>query len=391
MTVIDRAHRLVLILLVTTIPAIFLVDLVAEILRDDITVSPGWQVYLLLVIIAGYQIATKRWDADWIILGGGLGTAALGLYGYHVTPTAIDLTAAVALVPIVGLVAVAVSRHAPLLTGTALGLTSIVLTTTAFTDEGLKPDDIITKVVAVTIMFGLGGWLLYQLRRGYEEQYAARDRFVATVSHELRTPLTALSGFTEALTDGVVDAGTDEGQSILNLMSDQAREAADIVEDLLVAARTDAGQVNVESVGTRLDHEVGVVLDGLDLDQVDKTVSVSSEQASVLADPLRVRQIVRNLVTNAVRHGGPHITVRTFTSGDCGLVEVSDDGPGFADSDVDVMFKAYGRAAGTSARSGSIGLGLTVSQQLATLMGGAIEVERVDGLTVFRLELPLQG
>ena len=389
MTVIDRAHRLVLILLVATIPSIYLVDFVAELLRDEVTVSPGWQVYLVLVAIAGFQIATKRWDADWVIVGGGIGTAVLGLLSHFGTTTSIDLTTAVVLVPVVGLVAMAVSRHAPVITGVTLGLATIVLATFAMIAGELAPDDVVTKVAAVSILFGLGGWLLHQLRRGYEDQYAARDRFVATVSHELRTPLTALTGFSESLTTGLIEPGSDEARAVIELMAEQSSEAADIVEDLLVAARADSGQVTVESVGTRLDSEVAHVLNGLDVDH-RSAIDVAVAEVGVVADPLRLRQIVRNLITNAVRHGGPDISVRTYRTEKSGVVDVSDNGPGFAADEVETMFKAYGRAAGTNARSGSIGLGLTVSQQLATLMNGRIEALRENGITTFRLSLPLQ-
>ena len=267
MTVIDRAHRIVLILLMTTIPAIFLVDFVAEVFQGEITFSPGWQVYLALVAIAGRQIVKRQWEADWIIVGGGLGTAAMDLISYYLSPTVIDLTAAIVLVPVVGLVAVAVSRRAPVVTGAVLGVAAVVLSTIAFVDEGLAIDDIITKAAAVAILFGLGGWLLYQLRRGYEEQYAARDRFVAAVSHELRTPLTALAGFAELLADG---QGDDE---IATLIEDQARDAVNIVEDLLVAARSDAGQVTVAVTATDVAAEVSNVLDGISNTAESKSVN----------------------------------------------------------------------------------------------------------------------
>lgn len=208
MTVIDRAHRLVLILLVTAIPAIFLVDLVAELIRGDITNSPGWQVYLALEILAIVQIKTRRWEADWIIVVGGVGTAAMGLFSHFGTQTAIDLTAAVGLLPTVGLVAVVVSRRAPIIIGSTLGLASVVITAIALSDDGLTPDDIITKVVAIALLFGLAAWLLHQLRRGYEHQFSERDRFVAAVSHELRSPLTAITGFTEALSTGIIEPGS---------------------------------------------------------------------------------------------------------------------------------------------------------------------------------------
>ena len=73
MTVIDRAHRAVLLLVVTAVPAIFLVDFVVELVTDRVTMPPGWEVYLLLISISGYQLRRKNWNADLILMGGGLG------------------------------------------------------------------------------------------------------------------------------------------------------------------------------------------------------------------------------------------------------------------------------------------------------------------------------
>ena len=109
----------------------------------------------------------------------------------------------------------------------------------------------------------------------------------------------------------------------------------------------------------------------------------------VVSDPLRLRQIVRNLLTNAIRNGGDRISVRTYMTDDGGHIEVSDDGAGFEAEDAERIFAPYGRAKRTDLATGSIGLGLTVSRQLARLMGGDLVAMRQNGLTTFRLSLPL--
>ena len=105
------------------------------------------------------------------------------------------------------------------------------------------------------------------------------------------------------------------------------------------------------------------------------------------ADPTRVRQIVRNLITNALRYGGHTITVSTGRRGDEVYVRVHDDGPGIPERQRDQIFEPYEsvhQAIGTPA---SVGLGLTISRKLARLLGGDLRYD-VDGGSVFELTLP---
>lgn len=392
MTVIDRAHKIVLILLVVSIPAIFLVDLIAEIIGGEIKVSNGWQLYLLIEVLAIVQIRAKRWEADWIIVGGGLATTGMALADHFGSTIVMDPYAALGIVPVMGLIAVAISQRAPVVTGAVLGLATVILAITVLVDIGLAVDDVITKTSAIAIMFGLAAWLLYQLRTGYESQYEARDRFIATVSHELRTPLTAISGFADALVDGTIPLDSPESEEIVALLASQAHEAGHIVEDLLVAARTTAGQVTVEHHNLDLATQVSAVIDSLQTNErTRKRITIETEPALVVGDEVRIRQIVRNMVTNAVRHGGDLVTVRTLSTGSVGVVEVWDNGSGFGDNNIEALFAPYGRSDQTDLATGSIGLGLTVSRQLAVLMGGNLEAARESNQTVFRLTLPRPG
>lgn len=393
MTVIDRAHKLVLTLVVTTIPAIFLVDFVAEVFQDDITFSSGWQVYAVLVAIAAYQMRHKKWEADWIIVGGGVSTAVMGLMSNAGTKTVMNLSAAMVLVPVVGLVAIAVSRRGPAISGIVLGVASVALATVNSVNEELPFDDVITKSAAEAILFGLGGWLLYQLRRDYERQFANRERFVASISHELRTPLTALSGFSAALADNTIELCSQEAREVVDLLSGQAQEAADIVEDMLVVFRSTSGQVAVDVTTACLATEAETVAAAVEASRLpdSKTIVLDTVPVAVAADPLRLRQIIRNLVTNAIRHGGDSITVRTWAEADGGVVLVADDGPGFDADETEKLFQPYGRSRKTDTKTGSIGLGLTVSRQLARQMGGELSARRAEDLTLFELRLPLAG
>jgi signal transduction histidine kinase len=391
MTVIDRAHRIVLILMMTTIPAVVLVKVAIEVIRHDVLFPPGLQVFVVLVAVSAYQVATRQWQADWVIGGGGLAIATLGVLSYYGTATVVDLNSASVIVPTLGLISIAIGKQARFASGIALGVVTEYLVILSGIADGLRLDDLVQKALAIAVLFGFGGWILYQLRRDYEEQYASRDRFVATVSHELRTPLTALAGFAAALQDGTVDVATPEGAEVLALISGEAREAADIVDDLLVAFRSASGELSIDAEETDLSDAASKVIAAMAAGGAvgGKEITQATPSVLVLADSLRLRQIVRNLLTNAIRHGGAQIDVRIRRDDETGYVVVADNGSGFDPDEVDTLFEPYGRSRHTDTRNGSIGLGLTVSRQLARRMGGDLTADRVDGLTVFQLSLPV--
>jgi signal transduction histidine kinase len=210
----------------------------------------------------------------------------------------------------------------------------------------------------------------------------AKDEFIASVSHELRTPLTAVIGLTSeiAATPGM---SSEERHELLELVAAQAGEMSNIVDDLLVAARAEMGTVTIEAQVVDLIEEVKSAVDGLGM-----TVDMPKEPTpQVVADPRRVRQILRNLLTNAQRYGGPSRRVVTGALRDRVWLEVRDNGTGISDDEAAHIFEPY--VTGNSGVQGSVGLGLAVARQLAELMSGSLHYERSAAESVFRLELPL--
>jgi signal transduction histidine kinase len=120
--------------------------------------------------------------------------------------------------------------------------------------------------------------------------------------------------------------------------------------------------------------------------RIDPVVRGGDQRAS--ADPMRLRQIVRNLITNALRYGGPHSWVEIARREDQVEVRVCDDGEGVPPESLEEIFQPYGRGSGGQANPQSVGLGLSVSLQLARLMGGDLVYRRVDGHTCFVVSLP---
>ena len=104
-----------------------------------------------------------------------------------------------------------------------------------------------------------------------------------------------------------------------------------------------------------------------------------------------MRQIVRNLLSNAQRYGGPEVATRAGSNGDVAWLEVADNGDGIPESDAHAVFEPYVRSHNAEGQPSSVGLGLTVSLKLSELMGGSLTYRRAGGWTVFRLELPSAG
>lgn len=213
------------------------------------------------------------------------------------------------------------------------------------------------------------------------ELVRAKNDFIAQVSHELRTPLTAVVGLAAELESGH-DLDPEERAELTGLMAAQAREVAGIVEDLLVAARTELGSMTVETRVVHLGEEVEATVHGLGM----KLAGTEDAFPHVIADPGRVRQIIRNLLTNANRYGGPNVRVRAGVVSGKAWLEVRDDGDGVPAGLGEAIFQPY---KGSGSRPGeSVGIGLSVSRQLAELMGGSLGYARDGSETVFRLVLP---
>lgn len=221
------------------------------------------------------------------------------------------------------------------------------------------------------------------------EAVELRDRFVAGVSHELRTPLTAVLGLAVELRDGIDDFDGPQVSSMLELLAHQAAEVSSIVEDLLVLASSSSSELTVNLESVDLGTEVREALRVMPGDERDRIELDLPDRVRVHADGLRVRQILRNLLTNALRHGGDRFRVAVATSGDVAFVSVGDSGPPIPEDDRDAMFEPYVSGAHSHVAPTAMGLGLSVSRQLARQMGGDVVYRYSDGWSIFELNLPL--
>lgn len=226
-------------------------------------------------------------------------------------------------------------------------------------------------------------------RRRLEDLVRSKDRFVASVSHELRTPLAAVLGFAAELRDGAEGFQPEELTGMLQLIAEQSQEMANMVEDLLVSARADIGTISMIAQDVYLRSQAEATLAGLG-STGSTTITVVGGPGKVWADPSRTRQIIRNLLTNAVRYGGSQVIVEASEAGGLTVLRVRDDGPGLPESQWERIFEPYERAHDTPTQPASIGLGLTVSRQLAHLMGGDLTYHSDESSSVFELTLPAE-
>ncbi len=219
-----------------------------------------------------------------------------------------------------------------------------------------------------------------------EEVLRAKDEFIAGMSHELRTPLTSIYGFSELLLDmGLVDP--DSAMDLIGLINSESAELGRMVEDLLVSARAETGALVFTMEQLDVAAELAAVLGSID--PRGKRVGSDIPQLEVWGDRVRVRQILRSLLSNALNHGGEEVfvTARSIV-GRVVEITIADDGPGVDEAMVPRLFTRFVHHGADALTEGSVGLGLFAARVLAVGMGGDIEYARTDGLTRFVVTLP---
>ncbi len=233
---------------------------------------------------------------------------------------------------------------------------------------------------------------LTMLKERLEEQVKGKDQFIATVSHELRTPLTTVLGLSHELGERRTDFSDDELDEIVALIANESTELSHLIEDLLVGARADVSTMALHPHMINLVEELTGVAQGHAHQMGSESVAIRSDDEvdKAWADPLRLRQIVRNLLSNATRYGGDEIWIEVSTNASHVSVTVYDDGDGVPPQLEQRIFEAYesGHDRAVRVEPGSVGLGLAVSRRLAELMAGSLRYVRRNGCTGFELTIP---
>lgn len=213
-----------------------------------------------------------------------------------------------------------------------------------------------------------------------------KDEFLDAASHHINNPLAAVVGFSELLRDRTRDLSAGVRNEIIELLAIQALETSHVVDDLLIAARFDINEMELDSAAVDLRAVVETATHDWASNQRSR-LTVSGN-AVARADGHWVTHIVRNLLRNAAAFGKGNIWVRISEGYHKVVVEVVDDGDGIPAEDVDEVFEPYHSSRQSDRLTPSLGLGLSVARRLARAMGGEVRYVREASETVFELSLP---
>jgi two-component system phosphate regulon sensor histidine kinase PhoR len=228
-----------------------------------------------------------------------------------------------------------------------------------------------------------------------------RQDFVANVSHELKTPLAVIKSNVEALVDGAMDDPEARG-AFLGQVSQEADRLEELIKDLLSLARIESGGLALELHPVPLDRALTDCLErnqsraeAKTLTLVEKPPKDAPADVAALADPDALRQILDNLVDNAIKYtrNGGKITARWNATGDQVSFEIEDSGVGIPEKDLPRIFERFYRVDKARSREmGGTGLGLAIVKHLVQAMKGQVRVmSQVGKGTTFRVTLPRAG
>jgi PAS domain S-box-containing protein len=237
---------------------------------------------------------------------------------------------------------------------------------------------------------------LSRRQQDLEHAIGARSRFYASMSHELRTPINAILGYSSLLLDNIYGPLNDQQVSSLERTNRAAKHLLELVNDILDLSKMEAGKIElaVEPVTFPgvIEELFATVRPLADEHGSELSLQHGGEPITIVSDPRRVRQILLNLFSNAIKFGdGKPIGVRCIPTESGGIrIGVQDEGPGIAKDDTERIFDEFVQLAQNPEKlKEGTGLGLSISQRLAELLGGSLGVDSEPGVgSTFWLTLP---
>ncbi|HKB80990.1 MAG TPA: ATP-binding protein [Thermoanaerobaculia bacterium] len=228
-----------------------------------------------------------------------------------------------------------------------------------------------------------------------QEVNRAKDEFLAMVSHELRTPLTAILGWARMLRIGRLDEETT--QQALEALERSAQTQVHLIEDLLDETRIASGKLRLNmrplDIRSVIDAALADLLPSAEVRQVSMETEMLCDGCPVVGDPVRLQQIVSNLVSNAIKFTPEKgsVQVRLLRDGSDAVIEVRDTGRGIAPDLLPNLFQRFRQGDSASSRKAGVGLGLAISKYLVEQHGGTIRAssEGEGKGATFTVRIPL--
>jgi signal transduction histidine kinase len=283
---------------------------------------------------------------------------------------------------------------APLLAGSrSIGMISVVRSEArSFAPEEVELLSLLGRFVATAVQ----NIRAYEAERTTVEELrrlsALRADFVSLVSHELRSPMATVIGSARTLQQRWRELQPEQRESFLALIADETNRLATLIADVLDTSRIEAGTFSYTFGDVDLGDLVREVTSAAEVgqDEVPLETKIVDPVPVIRGDRERLRQVIANLVDNAVKYSpsGSAVEVRTSAVNGKVVVDVCDRGPGIATEDQTLIFEKFGRA-----RSGKVlpgtGLGLFIARSIAEAHGGTLDVSSTPNEgAIFRLELP---
>ncbi len=213
-----------------------------------------------------------------------------------------------------------------------------------------------------------------------------KDEAIANLSHELRTPLTSIYGFAMTMLEHPIASEPELATELAKLIVSESADLSRMVDDLLTAAKANNKDLAFRKETVDPVSEVDNVVAPF---AINREIHIRLAEGRITADRLRLRHILRNLVSNAIKHGSGQVAIIGRVDGPSYLLEVIDQGPGVAPDLKDRLFQRYMHEGPTPLLTGTLGLGLSIAHLLTTSMGGTIGYRRAGGLTIFEVRFPL--
>ncbi len=240
-----------------------------------------------------------------------------------------------------------------------------------------------------------------ELGRLYHELETAsrhKSQFLANMSHELRTPLNAILGYTELILDGIYGGAPEKIREALERVQHGGRHLLGLVNDVLDLSKIEAGQLTLSLHDYSLKEVVHTVFSAVEPLAAEKKlavkISVPSDLPPARGDEQRIRQVLLNLVGNAIKFTeAGEVSIQAAASTGKFVVSVSDTGPGIAEADRERIFEEFQQADGTLTKAkGGTGLGLAIAKRIVESHGGRMWVEsRVGEGSAFWFTLPIRA